>query len=791
MRLADDWLREWVEPVPPIAALAHTLTMGGLEVDGVEPAAPAFAGVVVGRIVAIAPHPQADRLRVCEVDAGTSEYLQVVCGAANAAVGLRVPLARVGATLPDGLEIKPARLRGVESFGMLCSAKELGLADTSEGLLELPEDAPVGQDLRTYLALDSHVLEIDLTPNRGDCLSVRGIAREVAALTGAKLSGPSWDVVAPSGASALAVGVQARDACPVYLGRVIEGFDPEATTPLWLRERLRRAGVRSLGPVVDVTNYVLLELGQPLHAFDLDRIDSGLAVRWAHRGERLTLLTGQDITLDSDELVIADAQGPVALAGIMGGHRSAVDAVTRRVFLECAFFAQQAIAGRARRHGLQTDAAQRYERGVDPTMQREALERATALLLQIAGGRAGPVVSAQESVYEAPGIVLRQARLVRMLGGEFPVDQAEDLLTRLQMRWERLEGGWMVRPPAYRFDVKIEADLIEELIRLRGYEALQAGRPRLALQPVAVPEMTLSQSSIRRLLVERGYHEAITYSFVDPALQAPFLADATPIDLLNPIASDLSQMRTSLWPGLVRALQGNLKRQKGRVRLFEIGAVFAREAGDIRQRNCLAGLVHGPSLPEQWRGDNASGGADFFAVKGDLAALAVMMHFPELGAQAATHPALHPGKTARLTLASDPVGWLGELHPGVAAALDLPPGVMVFEWDLDATPTAAVPRFSPLSRFPSIRRDLALVVSDETPVGDLLGLIREAGGALLTDCLVFDVYRGPGLDEGRKSIAFGLIFQDDGRTLEDRVVDQAVENIIRQVADRADARIRE
>lgn len=791
MRLADDWLKEWVEPVPPAAALAHILTMGGLEVDGIEPAAPPFRGVVVGRIVGIAPHPQADRLRVCEVDAGASAHLQVVCGAANAAVGLCVPLAQVGAQLPHGLEIKPARLRGVESFGMLCSAKELGLAETSEGLLELPDDAPVGQDLRTYLSLDAHVLEIDLTPNRGDCLSVRGIARELAALTGAALSSPFRDLVASSRTATLAVAVRETEACPAYLGRVIEGFDPAAGTPLWMRERLRRAGLRSLGPVVDVTNYVLLELGQPLHAFDLDRIGGDLAVRWAQGGERLTLLTGQDIALAADELVIADEQGPVALAGIMGGRRSAVDTDTRRVFLECAFFAPHAIAGRARRHGLQTDAAQRYERGVDPTQQREALERATALLLQIAGGVAGPVIAAQESACEAPAIVLRHARLIRVLGGEFPAAQAESLLTRLHTAWERNEAGWIVQPPAYRFDLRIEADLIEELIRLRGYEALEARRPQVALRPVAAPEMAISPSTIRRLLVERGYHEAITYSFVDPALQAPFRAEAVAIDLLNPIASDLSQMRTSLWPGLVRALQGNLKRQSGRVRLFEIGAVFARDPAGIRQQNRLAGLIHGPSLPEQWRGDKSGAGADFFEVKGDLEALAAMMHLPALDARSATHAALHPGKSARLMLAGEPIGWLGELHPGVVAALDLPQGVIVFEWDLDALPLAAVPRFSPLSRFPSVRRDLALVVPDGAPAGDLAEMIRATGGERLKACVLFDVYRGPGLEMGTKSVAFGLIFQDDGCTLEDSVVDEAVARIVEQLAERAGARIRE
>jgi phenylalanyl-tRNA synthetase beta chain len=790
MRFGDDWLKEWVQPVPAPRELAHVLTMGGLEVDGIQPAAPPFHGVVVARILSVVAHPQADRLRVCQVDDGSAEALQVVCGAANAAEGLRIPLARVGAVLPSGLKIKAARLRGVESFGMLCSAQELGLAEASEGLLELPTDAPVGMDVRGYLALDAHVLEVDLTPNRGDCLSVLGMARELAALTGAALHQPNPAVVPVTSEAVVAVTIADAKACPAYRGRVIENLNPQAPTPIWMRERLRRSGLRSLGPIVDVTNYVLLELGQPLHAFDMDRVEGGIGVRWAHPQETLNLLTGADITLAPDDLVIADALGPLALAGIMGGSRSAVGAQTHRVFLESACFAPQALAGRARRHGLHTEASHRYERGVDPCLQDRALERATQLLLEIAGGSAGPVVGHSAEAAALRPIPLRHQRLERLLGGPFTREAAEVLLTRLNMTWQRTDQGWEAIAPSHRFDLNIEADLIEELIRLRGYEALEAHAPTLILRPVTVPETGGSPAKLRHLLVERGYYEAITYSFVDPEVQQPFLAGSAPIDLANPLSRDLSQMRTSLWPGLAQVLKGNLKRQTERVRLFEIGKVFRREGMTIIQEDRLAGLVHGPRLPEQWRGETRIA-ADFFDVKGDVEALAMMARLPDLAFVSAQHPALHPGKTTQLHLEGRPVGWLGELHPGLVAALDLPPGVIVFDWDLKSTLQGNLPRFTPLSRFPAIRRDLALVVTDALPVADLTGFIREAAGPRLRNCVPFDVYRGPGLEEGSKSVAFGLIFQDDERTLEDQEVDEAVAVIVRHVGIHAAARIRE
>lgn len=790
MRFGDDWLKEWVQPVPAPQELAHVLTMGGLEVNSIQPAAPPFHGVVVARIVSVAAHPQADRLRICQIDDGGAEALQVVCGAANAAEGLRIPLARVGAALPSGLQIKAARLRGVESFGMLCSAQELGLAEASEGLLELPADAPVGMDLRVYLSLDAHVVEVDLTPNRGDCLSILGMARELAALTGATFHQPNTVTVPVTSQALVAVTIADAKACPVYRGRVIENLDSQASTPIWMRERLRRSGLRSLGPIVDVTNYVLLELGQPLHAFDMNQVEGGIGVRWARPQETLTLLTGADIILAPDELVIADDQGPLTLAGIMGGSRSAVGAQTHRIFLESACFAPQFIAGRARRHGLHTDASHRYERGVDPSLQDRALARATQLLLEIAGGAAGPVVGYGDASVAHPPIPLRHQRLERLLGGPFVREAAEVLLTRMNMSWQRTDQGWEVSAPTYRFDIKIEADLIEELIRLRGYAALETHAPTLALRSVTIPEIAVSPGKIRHLLVERGYYEAITYSFVDPEVQQAFLAGAVPIDLANPLSRELSQMRTSLWPGLVQVLKANLKRQIERVRLFEMGKVFRREDARIVQVNRLSGLVYGSRLPEQWRGETHVN-ADFFDVKGDVEALVMLARLPDLSSVPATHPALHPGKTAQLHVDGRPVGWLGELHPGVAAALDLPTGVIVFDWDLESTLQGNLPRFMPLSRFPAIRRDLALVVSDAMAAGDLTRFIREAAGSRLRDCVPFDVYRGPGLEEGSKSVAFGLIFQDDDRTLEDQEVDEAVAAIVRHVGIHAAARIRE
>ena len=793
MRVSLAWLREWVEVPEGAEALAERLTMAGLEVEAIEPAAPAFSGVVVAEVLEVAPHPDADRLRVCRVAAG-GEPLQVVCGAPNVRPGLRAPLATVGAALPDGTRIRRARLRGVESHGMLCSARELGLADDAEGLWELPPEAPVGEDLHRWLDLDDQVLEVALTPNRADCLSVRGIARETAALHGVALGGPRWEPVAAAREDRLPVAVEAPEACPRYLGRVVRGVDPAARTPLWMAERLRRAGLRSLGPLVDVTNYVLLELGQPLHAFDLARLREGITVRLARAGERIALLDGREVALEPDTLVIADAGGPVALAGIMGGAGSAVGPGTRDVFLECAFFAPGAIAGRARRHGLHTESSHRFERGVDPAMQREALERATGLLLEIAGGEPGPVteVLSEAHLPRRPAIAFRPQRARRLLGAELADSEMRALLERLGLSCEAPgEGPWRVTPPSWRFDLAIEADLVEEVARLHGYgrlpEAPLAGSP---VMPPA-PEGLLDEGRIRTLLADRGYHEAVTYSFVPEALQRRLDPEAEPVRLQNPLSAELAVMRTTAWVGLLQALQRNLARQQERVRLFELSMRFVRQGSEITQEKTLAILAAGPAWPEQW-GLDSRRPVDFHDVKGDLEALAAATGAPGAFAfEAAAHPALHPGQSARVLRDGEPVGWIGALHPEVAGALDVGVPVVLLEVALEAVRRARVPRFEPLSPFPAVRRDLAVVVDEAVPAARIAETVRAAAGPLLRELRIFDVYTGPGVEAGRKSVSLGLIFQESSRTLTDEEINGVVARVVARLEEAVGATLRQ
>ena len=793
MRVSLAWLREWVEVPEGAEALAERLTMAGLEVEAIEPAAPAFSGVVVAEVLEVAPHPDADRLRVCRVAAG-GEPLQVVCGAPNVRPGLRAPLATVGAALPDGTRIRRARLRGVESHGMLCSARELGLADDAEGLWELPPEAPVGEDLRRWLDLDDQVLEVALTPNRADCLSVRGIARETAALHGVPLGGPRWEPVAAAREDRLPVAVEAPEACPRYLGRVVRGVDPAARTPVWMAERLRRAGLRSLGPLVDVTNYVLLELGQPLHAFDLARLRGGITVRRARAGERIALLDGREVALEPDTLVIADAGGPVALAGIMGGAGSAVGPGTRDVFLECAFFAPGAIAGRARRHGLHTESSHRFERGVDPAMQREALERATGLLLEIAGGEPGPVTEAVSEAHlpRRPVVAFRPQRARRLLGAELADGEMRAILERLGLACEAPgEGPWRVTPPSWRFDLAIEADLVEEVARLHGYgrlpEAPLAGSP---VMPPA-PEGRLDEGRIRTLLADRGYHEAVTYSFVPEALQRRLDPEAEPVRLQNPLSAELAVMRTTAWVGLLQALQRNLARQQERVRLFELSMRFVRQGSEITQEKTLAILAAGPAWPEQW-GLDSRRPVDFHDVKGDLEALAAATGAPGAFAfEAAAHPALHPGQSARVLRDGEPVGWIGALHPEVAGALDIGVPVVLLEVALEAVRRARVPRFEPLSPFPAVRRDLAVVVDEAVPAARIAETVRAAAGPLLRELRIFDVYTGPGVEAGRKSVSLGLIFQESSRTLTDEEINGVVARVVARLEEAVGATLRQ
>jgi phenylalanyl-tRNA synthetase beta chain len=781
MEVSRRWLEEWVRSGWDAKTLAERLTMAGFEVEAITPAAPAFSGVVVGEVLAVVPHPTAERLRIATVADGR-EQLQIVCGAANVAAGMKAPLARVGALLPGDVAIKRAELRGVESFGMLCSARDLGLGDTPAGLLELPAELATGSDLRTVLELDDERLSVNATPNRGDGLSVLGIAREVSVLSGQPLAGPALAPVAARSRSCFPVTLSAGAAAARFAGRVIEGLNPQAQTPLWMRERLRRAGQRSLGPLIDVTNYVMLELGQPMHAYDLRALREGIEVRYARAGETLRLLDGTEHGLSSELLVIADGAGPVGLAGIMGGERSSVAETTSDIFLEVAWFAPAALAGRARKLGLLTDASQRFERGVDPTGQERAIERASALLLEIAGGVPGPTVVTESEAPRpsAPAIRLRKSRLDRLLGEVLPNERVEAILSALGLRLTRTAEGFELRPPPWRFDLAIEADLVEEVARIHGYNAIPMRDAPIPQRPGRVPEGRVSAARASELLVDRGYFEAITYSFVDGALQRRLFPEEPALALANPIAADLSEMRVSLWPGLLAALAMNVRRQQGRVRLFESGSKFVTRDGVLAEVRCLAGLAWGTTEPEQW--GSAKALVDFYDLKADVEALleltgvAARFHF-----EAASLPCLHPGRTARILREGKTCGWLGELHPEQARLLDLDPAPLLFELETDMSNLSQLPVGKEVSVFPSLRRDLALVVDEAVTFSELRESATVAAASLLRELTVFDVYRGPGIETGRKSVALGLILQETSRTLTDADADAVMARVADQL----------
>lgn len=773
--------------------LGSRLTMAGFELEALEAAAPAFSGVVVAQIVAAVPHPQADKLRVCQVTTGTGAALQIVCGVPNARAGLRTALATVGAELPGGMRIGAATLRGVESRGMLCSAKELGLSDATAGILELPEDAPLGIALREYLQLDDCILELNVTANRGDAMSIIGVAREVAALTGTALRAPAGAAVAYVLADRQPVRLEAAAACPKFVGRVIRGIDNTRPTPMWLRERLRRAGVRSISPAVDVTNYVLLELGQPMHAYDLAKVSGDILARMARASEPLTLLDGREVTLDADMLVIADEAGAVGVAGVMGGERTAVSAVTQDVFLEVAWFAPDSIRGRARRLGLHTDASQRFERGVDPSGQARAMERATTLLLDIAGGRPGPLVTVEAPANlptRAP-VGLRRERLTRLLGVAVPDGRVNSIFQSLQMQVTTVPDGWMVQPPPHRFDIGIEEDLVEEVARIMGFAAIPE-RPALRRQNfLALPEAMPQERALLEALVARGYYETITFAFVDPVLQALLFPDVKTLGLANAIASDLSVMRVSLWPGLVRVALENQRRQQDRIRLFGHGTRFVLDEGQVSEVDSLAGIAVGRRLPEQWGSSESRETLDFFDGKADLEVLlAATGAAGDFSFEAATLSCLHPGRTARVTRAGQTVGWIGELHPRLVRELESNSPPVLFEIDVAAL-RVTLPQGQEISRFPQVRRDLAVVLPENVTFGALRERVVLAGSSLLRNVRVFDVYRGAGIEKGRKSVALGLIFQDISRTLTDVDVDRAVAAIVADLREKLDARIRE
>jgi phenylalanyl-tRNA synthetase beta chain len=791
VKISEQWLREWVSPKLNTAALAERLTLGGLEVGGLEPAASALEDVVVGKILEVRPHPDAERLRLCSVDIGQGRPLEIVCGADNAARGVKAPVALVGSRLPNGSRIERSKIRGLESEGMLCSAVELGLAESASGLLLLENKATVGSKVTRHLKLDDTIFDIELTPNRGDCLSVTGIAREVGVLTGARLKESPVRRVRAKTRRTFKVKLKAGQGCSRYVGRVIENINLVARTPDWMIERLRRAGVRSISPVVDITNYVMLELGQPMHAFDLDLLAGHIEVRYAKDKERLKLLDGTEVTLEAGTLVIADKDRAVALAGIMGGLESAVSEHTRNIFLESAYFNHETIAGRARSLGLQTESSYRFERGVDPQLQAKAVERATALLQKIVGGQPGPTVEARLERYlpRRARVTLRRQRIAQVLDVELPPNQVQRILSRLGMQVSRTANGWRVAPPSWRFDIEREVDLIEELARVHGYEKLPTRIPRIAADTVFRSERLVPLERFKAVLVDRDYQEVITYSFVDPELQALIAPDETGLTLLNPISSDMSVMRVSLWPGLLQTVHYNRNRQQQRLRLFEVGRHFVRQRGGLRQDVILGGAVTGSALPEQWGSPGRE--VDFFDAKGDVEALLRASGCTGVFSFApSNYPALHPGQQARILRKGVEIGRVGALHPELTVRLDLEMPVFLFELAISALQQGQIPRFMEVSRFPAIRRDLAVVVDVATPAQAVLDCVAKSAGELLVDLHLFDEYRGEGIDSGRKSLALGLTLQDSSRTLKEEVVESLVGRVIRSLESGLGAELR-
>jgi phenylalanyl-tRNA synthetase beta chain len=791
MKFSEKWLREWVNPALDSNALVEKLTQAGLEVDAIEPVAGEFSGVVVGKVVSVQPHPDADKLRLTKVDVAADELLEIVCGASNVREGLKVPVAVIGSVLPGNFKIKKAKLRGIPSFGMLCSAKELGLAESADGLMELMGDAPVGTDFREYLDLDDVAIDVDLTPNRSDCLSIAGTAREVGVLTGVDLTPVSIEAATVSSQAKFEVVVTNTQACPRYLGRIIENVNVKAETPLWMQEKLRRSGLRSLGPVVDVTNYVMLELGQPMHAFDLAKLSGSITVRSAQQGEKLALIDGQEVTINTDTLVIADDNGPLALAGIMGGDASSVSDATQNIFLESAFFTPVEIAGRARSYGLHTDSSHRFERGVDPELPRQAIERATALLIDIVGGNAGEVteVLAEDALPKTQQITLRASRIKRVLGIELDKAQVEEQLTRLGLTvTDNGDATWTVSVPSFRFDIAIEVDLIEELGRLYGYDLLPKTRPQGTVLTSSITEKQLAVARLQSLLVDRGYQEAITYSFVDPTIQQHFLAEGeTAITLANPISADLSDMRVSLWPGLVKALTYNLNRQHDRVRLFEVGRIYTGSADNVEQQRYVGGILCGSRLTEQWAQKLQA--IDFFDAKADVEAL-LACGKGEIEFIAESHIALHPGQSARIYKNGQAIGWLGAIHPKLHKSLGLDVVTYVFELALDDVLSAQVPEFEVLSKFPTNRRDLAIVVDRNITMGEIRHCLNSVDSDILKSIQLFDVYTGDGVEDGKKSLAIAFYLQHSERTLNDEEVDALMQTIANRLEQDVNAVIR-
>jgi phenylalanyl-tRNA synthetase beta chain len=799
VKITYRWLKEFAEVSATPAELAKQLTMSGLEVESLTPVAPPFSGVLVGQVLESTRHPDAAKLSVCQVTTDGANRLQIICGANNVRAGLKVAVAMVGAQLPEAVTIKRATLRGLESNGMLCSARELGLGENHEGIMELADSLPLNQNLRDALGLDDTMLDVNTTPNRGDCMSVFGIARDYTAAQRRRYLKYESAAVAASHQAVFPVTLESAG-CPAFASRVIRGVRPGAQSPAWLRERLRRVGINSISAIVDVTNFVMMELGQPMHAYDLAKLKKGIVVRAATPKERITLLDDKEYALDAEFLVIADASGAIGVAGVMGGRRTAISDSTADVLLESAHFTPEVIAGRARRLGLFTDAAQRFERGVDPSLPAAAIERATALLMQCAGGEPGPTqvtrIAASlgaEIEPEHQWVRLRRARVTRLLGTAVPDADVQTVLSAVSDRVEATADGWRVHKPPHRFDMKIEADLIEEVARLRGFDSIAECHANAAQIPGEAVESRVATDRILTAMADCGYREVITNSFVDPNLQQQLFPGTPSLRLSNPISAELGAMRVSLWTGLIHTCRENLRRQQHRVRLFEIGNKFQMQDegkySELREIETLAGIATGTRWPEQWGASSTH--VDFYDVKADLAAvLKLTGDTTDVAFAPDSLPLLRPGRAARIYRGSVPVGWLGEIHPQIAKSLSISPAFL-FELEITTAFISKPLQFQEISKFPSVRRDLAIVVDENLPLAVLQENVTVSASGLLSELRVFDVYRGPGIETGRKSIALGLILQDSSRTLTDVDADAVITKVVARLRDELSAAIRD
>jgi len=776
MIISEQWLRDWIRVDLSAQEIADCLTNAGLEVDGVQTVSEPIDNLLVGRVLTVEKHPDADRLNLTTVDVG-EQVLDIVCGASNVRPELLVAVAMVGAKLPNGLKIKQAKVRGAKSHGMLCSASELGLEKDSDGLIELDSDAEVGQRVDEYLQMNDALIDIDLTPNRGDCLSVQGIARELKVLTGGAYHPLDISDIEPSIDDFIEVDLRDSDNCPRYLGRVVRGVDQNATTPLWMQERLRRSNVNPISPIVDITNYVMLELGQPMHAFDLAKLNGNIIIRQSEEGEKLTLLDDSQATLDGSTLVIADNAGPIAIAGVMGGLHSAIDNNTVDIVLEAAHFTRSSASGKARRYGLHTESSHRFERGVDPLLAPQAMARATELVLAICGGSAGPVVEQKNNagLQGKPAVEIRLERLVSLLGMPLGESDVAEILGRIAGSVSGNAKGWSVTPPSYRFDIEREADLVEEVARVKGYNNIPTVMPRIAPRAIAASEASVSARQVRQSFVARDFREAITYSFVGREAQSLFDTE-DPVVLANPLADNMAVMRTSLVPGLMQALQFNANRQHERIRLFEIGASYHKKGGTYTEVQRLSGVVWGPRTAPQW-GVEKLQNVDFYDLKADLeAVLALTGQSNAIIFSEVERDALHPGQRSKLTRSTDAgeeldVGWMGRLHPTLEKHYGVS-NVFAFELNLDAAISASLPVFSSVSRFPSIKRDISVVVEANIPVARLADCIRTALGGVLNKVELFDLYRGKGVDDKSKSVSLSLVLQHQDKTMTDEEAEQ-------------------